>query len=254
MAIGQTKREMVMGVCDAVSYKANTAEVFERFVTLQKDIGKSLGSKMRLERVDKYDQLVADLNSGKLDMAFVHPCHHAIRAIASGQYHLAALSKAHLNYRASFLVRSDSSLKSADQLAGKRVSLPDADSATAWLARAAIAEHIPDKSKRPTFSSERLQEVIHIAVDLKVVDAGATGSEAEVKAWVAAGNRVLFTSRSIPVKYFIVHDRNKGSLEQIRFLLLQQTNLSKIGITEGFVGFDETLLIKAGQWLSSGAV
>lgn len=48
--------------------------------------------------------------------------HHAIRAIKTGDHNLAALSKSHLNYKASFLVRKESALlaEHADQRQGLR--------------------------------------------------------------------------------------------------------------------------------------
>ena len=38
-AWAQAKKELIFGVCDAVSYKTNVADTLERFATLQKDIG-----------------------------------------------------------------------------------------------------------------------------------------------------------------------------------------------------------------------
>ncbi len=61
-------------------------------------------------------------------------------------------------------------------------------------------------------------------------------------------------SRAVPVKCFLVHNRQKPYVDQIQSFLVQQTDVAKIGITDGFIGFDQSLLIKAGEWLSAGAV
>ena len=96
-----------------------------------------------------------------------------------------------MGYKANFLVLKNSPLKHIEDLADKRVSLPEVDSATSWLARASVAESIPLKQSRPVYTLQKFQEAVAYAIKLKVCDAGATGSEVEVKQWLEGGNRVL---------------------------------------------------------------
>ncbi len=241
-----------LAINDGVSYRGLSADGMERYETLLKDLNKALGTKMKIQYVNDYAKLAEGLRSGAFEMAQVHPAHHAIRAIKTGEYQLAALSKSHMNYKASFLVRQDSPLTSVAMLAGSKVYVPDADSVTAWLARATVAEQIA-AGKRPSFVSVRYQDAIRFAVENKLADVGVTASGAEVKEWESSGHRVLAVSRSIPIKQFIVNRRLKSQLEAVSTLLQSQRDTGKLSMPDGYVGFDEAVLVKAGDWLAQGA-
>lgn len=241
----------VIAINDGVSYRGLSPEGMERYELLLKDLNKALGTKMKLQFVNDYAKLAEGLKSGAFDMAQVHPAHHAIRAIKGGEYQLAALSKSHLNYKASFLVRKESPLTSVAMLANAKVYVPDADSVTAWLARATVAEQIAG-ANRPSFVSVRYQDAIRFAVENKLADVGVTASSSEVKEWESSGHRILAVSRSIPIKQFIVSKRMKSQLESISAFLQTQRDTAKLSMPDGYVGFDEAVLVKVGDWLAQG--
>lgn len=242
----------IFAINDGVSYRSLSMEGMERYEVLLKDLNKALGTKMKIQYVPDYNKLAEGLSSGAFEMAQVHPAHHAIRALKTGQYQLAALSKSHLNYKARFLVRRESTLTSIAMLAGLKIYTPDADSITAWLARATVAEQIA-APQRPTFISLRYQDAIRFAVENRLAEVGVTASTAEVKEWESSGHRVLAVSRSIPIKQFIVHKRLNSQLEAISTFLQSQRDTAKVNMPDGYVGFDEAVLIKAGDWLAQGA-
>ena len=241
----------IFAVNDGVSYKGTSPEGLERYDLLLKDLNKALGTKMKIQFVSDYSKLAEGLKSGTFDMAQVHPAQHSIRAIKAGDYRLAALSKSHLNYKASFLVRKESPLTSLSMLAGNKIYTPDTDSITAWLARATVAEQL-GAAKRPTYVTVRFQDAIRFAVENKLGDVGVTASSSEVKEWESSGHRVLAVSRTIPIKHFIVSKRMQTQVETISNLLQAQQDTAKINMPEGYVGFDEAILLKAGDWLAQG--
>lgn len=243
----------IFAINDGVSYRGLSADGMERYELLLKDLNKALGTKMKIQYVNDYTKLAEGLKSGAFDMAQVHPAHHAIRALKTGDYQLAALSKSHLNYKASFLVRKESPFTSVAMLTGTKVYVPDADSVTAWLARATVAEQIA-APKRPSFVSVRYQDAIRFAVENKLADVGVTASSSEVKEWESSGHRVLAVSRSIPIKQFVVSKRMKSQLDAISTLLQAQRDTAKLSMPDGYVGFDESVLVAAGDWLAQGTV
>lgn len=241
----------VLAINDGVSYRGTSPEGMERYELLAKDLNKSFGTKMKVVYINDYGKLAEGLRSGAFDMAQIHPAHHAVRAIKTGEYHLAALSKSHLNYKASFLVRKESAFTSLAMLSGIKVYVPDADSVTAWLARATIAEQVA-AGKRPSMVSVRYQDAIRFAVENKLAEVGVTASSNEVKEWESSGHRVLAVSRTIPIKQFVVSKRMKSELEAISQLLQTQRDTAKLNMPEGYTGFDEAVLVKAGDWLLTG--
>ena len=242
----------VVAINDGVSYRGLSPESTERYELLVRDLNKALGTKMKLQYVNEYSKLAEGLRTGAFDMAQVHPAHHAIRAMKAGDYHLAALSKSHLNYKASFLVRKESTVTSVAMLSGLKVYVPDADSVTAWLARAAVAEQLA-AAKRPSFVSVRFQDAVRFAVENKLADVGVTASPSEVKEWESSGHRVLAVSRSLPIKHFLVSKRLKSQIEPVSAFLQAQRDTAKLSMPEGYVGFDQPVLIEIGEWLAQGA-
>lgn len=63
---GQSRRDMTMAVCNAVSYTAASLDAFERFIQLDRDIAKIMGVKVAVDRVDNYEKVTAGLKAGRL--------------------------------------------------------------------------------------------------------------------------------------------------------------------------------------------
>jgi phosphonate transport system substrate-binding protein len=122
------------------------------------------------------------------DMALVHPAHHSIRAIKDSGYQLLAVAKGYENYRASFLVRADSPLKSLAELKGQRLGAPDEDSITAWMVRATLRDAIGDaRTVKVTYT--RYQDAVPFFLENKLTHAGATAAGSVIKDWQARAAR-----------------------------------------------------------------
>jgi len=89
----------------------------------------------------------------------VHPAHLSIVAIKESQYKLVAVTKGFQQYRASFLIKKDSPLKSLGELKTLRVGVPDEDSITAWMVRATLRDANLDP-KAMSISYMRYQDAI----------------------------------------------------------------------------------------------
>ena len=252
-AIAQT-RSGIFAVNEAVSYKSSGEDSMPRWQLLAKDLGKMMGTHLSVVKVSSYDLLAVGLHSGAYDVAFVHPAHHAIRAINNSGYQFAGCSKAHTQYKASFLIRANSAYGDLKALAGRTIYTPSEDSITAWLARACIQDAFAKLPTKPRVVALRYQDAIRFAVENKLGEAGCTASEAEVNIWKQAGNKVLMQSPSIPIRQVLIHGRFKSVLGDVSAFLHQQSDLQMLGLPQGLVGYDLGELLKKGQWLERGGV
>lgn len=74
----------------------------------------------------------------------VHPAHVSIEAVKNSGYQLLVVTKGFQAYRANFLVKADSPLKTLADLKGAKLGAPDEDSITAWMTRASIRDALGD--------------------------------------------------------------------------------------------------------------
>jgi phosphonate transport system substrate-binding protein len=246
-------KSAIFAVNEPVSYSGQVGESSERYASLTADINRKLSPAFKLEKVPAYTELDAGLKAGRYDLALVHPSHLAMAALQSGQYRLVALSKAHINYKAYFLTRNDSPVKTMAQLSGRNLLIPEENSITSWMARATLAESFSAGQSRPNVRAVRFQDAVRLAVENKMADAGVTASLAEVKEWQLAGHNVLGSSRAAPAKIVLVHKRLESQQDALRTIFESQLEMGKIGAPEGFVGFDEGVLLKVWEWLRRGA-
>jgi hypothetical protein len=65
-------------------------------------------------------------------------------------YRLVVVTKGFQDYRASFLVKADSPLKSLADLKGNRIGAPTKDSITAWMMRATVRDALGDAARSST--------------------------------------------------------------------------------------------------------
>lgn len=224
------------------------------FTALANDIGKSLGGTVKWTRARDYKELKTMLAEGTYDLAYVHPAHHAINALQSKKYELAALSKSHMDYRGKFMVRTDSKTDSLAALVGKAVQLPSQDSITAWMTRATLVEMLGAGKPMPRLGYSRYQDSIRFIVENRLAEAGVTASGAEIKEWLAAGHKLLSVqTRAVPIKQWLVSPRlGSSGMSAVQEVLFAQQNTQRFSAPSGFVGFDQAALLASWEWLSQG--
>ncbi len=258
------QQTLVFAINEGVTYRTGADATRQNYKAIADDIGRLLRAKVRVEVISEYATLEKDLLAKSYDIAFIHPTHIALPPVKRGDYALVAVSKAHVNYKASFLSNVSAEPKSLAEL-GKLVASntrmigsPDTNSITAWLIRAtlrdaAVAANVP----APQLKFTRYQDSIPFMVNSGFVDIAATASEPLVKEWIAAGGKVLATSKSVPIKDVLVSNAlGKDAIEAIKNYFIELSNnaegqakLERIGLKQGFVTYDQAAFVALGTWL-----
>ncbi|MBC7608142.1 MAG: phosphate/phosphite/phosphonate ABC transporter substrate-binding protein [Polaromonas sp.] len=246
---------LVFAVNEGVTYRVNPGATIERFKDLSEDLSKLLKRPVKIQAVSDYKELAAGLAEQRYDLAYVHPAHHSIRAMSKSGYSLVAVTKGFTEYRASFMVRGDSPLKTLADLKAQKVGAPDEDSITSVIMRATLRDALGPQSLETTYV--KLQEAVMFMVENKFVAAGVSASKSVVKDWQDKGGKVLATSKPVPIKHLIasskVPESQRAQLTAY-FTGLEQSPDGKKRLealnVPGFVEFDQNALVALGKWLA----
>ena len=245
---------LVFAVNEGVTYRVNPMATVERLKDISEDLSKLLKRPVKVQPVTDYKELSAGLAERRYELAWVHPAHHAIRAMSSGGYRLVALTKGFTEYRASFMVRGDSTLKTLADLKTAKVGAPDEDSITSVIMRAELRDALGPQPLPTTYV--RLQDAVPFMVENHFVAAGVSASRAVVKDWQAKGGKVIFTSRPVPIKHLIgsskLPEEQRAQIAAY-FIGLDQSvdgkkRLESLNV-QGFLAGDQATLIGLGKWL-----
>jgi ABC-type phosphate/phosphonate transport system substrate-binding protein len=245
---------LIFAVNEGVTYRVPNEEIKQKYASIAADLSRILKQTVTIEPVADYKTLRKGLSDKSFDLALVHPTHVSIGAIKQSGYKLLVVTKGFENYHASFLVKSDSPLKSLADLKDSKLASPDEDSITAWIVRATVRDAGGDA--KPGYTYTRYQDAVPFMVENGFVATGATASAATVKAWVGKGGRVLLESKPVPVKQVIASPHlSADQAEKVREYLLSLDDSAegrkKLEPTtyKGFVAYDQTALLKIGTWL-----
>jgi ABC-type phosphate/phosphonate transport system substrate-binding protein len=259
------QQQIVFAVNEGVTYRTGGEDARLKYKAIADDLGKLLKAKVRVDIIPEYATLEKDLAAKSYDIAFIHPTHIALSPVKKGAYSLVAVSKAHVNYRAQFLSKVAAQPKTPEELGkllgapgAKPIGSPDTNSITAWLIRATLRDAAAaSKTKAPELKFTRFQDSIPHMVEYGFVDVAATASEAIVKEWTAAGGKVIATSKPVPIKDVIVSNAlGKESIEAVKNYFIElsnspdgQTKLERIGLKQGFIGYDQDTFVAIATWL-----
>jgi phosphonate transport system substrate-binding protein len=246
-------KPLIIAVNEGVTYAANGTPFAERFRDVSDDLHKLLKRPVKFVSVVDYRQLAAGLAEQQYDVAWVHPAHHAIRAMTSSGYKLVALTKGYTEYRVSFLVPPNSSVKSLADLKSATVGAPAEDSITSVIARATLTEA---NGQLPAMSYVKYQDAVPFMVEHGMAAAGVSASSGVVKSWQEKGGKVVASSKPVPIKQLIASPSlSAAQLADLRryFSDLDKTDTGKhrleaFGVA-GFEEFDQNLLTGIGKWL-----
>lgn len=245
---------LLMAVNEGTTYRVNPVETQERFQAISDDLSKLLKAPVKAVAVPRYDDLVKGLAGQQYAIAYVHPAHHAIRAMTANGYHLAALTKGFVEYRASIFVAKDSPVKTLADLKGKRLGAPDEDSITSVILRATLRDAGLTPDVHVTYV--RYQDAVPFMVEHGLAAAGVTASGAVLKAWSDKGGRVVASSKPVPIKHMLVSGKAPaGTLDRVTeyFTGLEAAKDGRARLeamrVSGFVPFDEEPVKAIGKWL-----
>jgi phosphonate transport system substrate-binding protein len=258
-------QQSVFAVNEGVTYRNSNGSTAQAYKAIADDLAKILHHKVRVDVVGEYERLEKDLKLKTYDVALIHPTHIALVPVKAGTYSLIATSKAHLNYRANFLSKRWGPTGSIAEMGlylgatgGKPVGSPDRNSITAWLVRATLRDAAAaSNTKAPELQFTRYQDSIPHLVEYGFVDVAATGSPAITKEWIASGGQVMGSSRPVPIKNVIISNSlSETSIEAVRNYFLElgntpsgQAKLDRIGLSQGFSGYDNATYLAIATWL-----
>ena len=206
--------ELVFAVTEGVTYQATPKEIRDKFTPLAEIMGKAVGRRARVVLVPAYNDLRAGLAKQEYDVAFVHPAHVSMAEIKSGKYRAIAWTTGFTEYTVSLMVPKDTAVKTLDDRNGHTLVTPDPDSITAVMVRAIFrGQKLTASSGRDTSPATvrvittRYQDAVPFYIENGFANVGATAANAVVKAWTDKGGKVLYRSRAVPIKQFIVSTR-----------------------------------------------
>lgn len=243
-------QDLVLAVNEGVTYQ-DGGPASERYKPLLQLLSKELKQNVKLQSVDKYSTFEKGLSEGKFDLAFIHPAHVGLMAVKKNGYEGLVTAKGFTDYRARVLVANTSSLKTMQDLRGKKIGVPSIESITTVMFTANLRElNFPQPEK--SFTATRYQDAVPFMIDNGFVDAGVTGSAGVAKAWVAKGGRILAETKPVPIKQFLATKKlSESDREKLKNLLLNLSEneaglnaLSKIGMT-GFVPWNAQVMDEA---------
>jgi phosphonate transport system substrate-binding protein len=250
---------LVFAVNEGVSYRVPNEEIRGRYAAIAADLSKILKQPVTVEPVGDYNSLRKGLAGRSFDLAMVHPAHVSIQAMKQSGYRLVVITKGFQNYTAQFLARSDSPLAAPADLKGQTLGAPDEDSITAVMVRATLRDARVEIGSAPPLlrlSYTRYQDAVPFFVENKLTAAGATASNAIVKAWLAKGGKVIGKSRAVPIKHIIaspnMSDEQVASVrEYLLSLDASDEGRKKLAPTKyaGFERYDQAALLALGTWL-----
>jgi ABC-type phosphate/phosphonate transport system substrate-binding protein len=253
--IVQGAQALTFAVNEGVTYRVPDEEIRVKYAVIATDLSKLLKQPVNIVPVSQYPVLRKGLADKTYDLAMVHPAHISIEAMNKSGYRLVAVTKGFQEYRASFLVRADSPLKSLTDLKDRSLGAPDEDSITAWMTRASIRDALGNAAQ-VKYVYTRYQDAVPFFVENNLTQSGSTASSAVIKQWQAKGGKVLFTSRPVPIKHIIAGPHlSAEELAKVRDYLLEldstEDGRKKLaGIQwKGFAPYDQAELIKIGAWL-----
>ena len=255
LAAAPWAQALVFAVNEGVTYRVPADEIRGRYAAIAADLSKLLKQPVTVEPVGDYPSLSKGLAAKSYDLAMVHPAHLSITAIKESGYKLVVVTKGYEQYKASFLVRADSPLKTVADLKGLKIGMPDENSITAWIARATLRDANIDPKAAP-ITYTRYQDAVPFFVENKLTAVGATASNSLVKTWQASGGRVLAQSRAVPIKHIIAGPSlSAEQIERVRDYLVSldttEDGRRKLEPSKytGFDRYDEKALLALGVWL-----
>ncbi len=243
-------QDLVLAINEGVTYQ-DGGSTQERYRMLTEMLSRELKRPVKVTQVDKYAEFERGLAEERYDLVFIHPAHVGLKAVKSGKYFGVASAKGFTDYRARVMVPKDSTIKSMQDLQGKKLGVPSVESITTVMFTAALRE-VNIKEPEKAYTATRYQDAVPFMVENKFVDAGVTGSAAVAKAWVGKGGKVVAETKPIPIKQFLVSRKlSEAERQKVQHLMLGlsgsdagRTALSRISMT-GFVPWDNAVMGEA---------
>jgi phosphonate transport system substrate-binding protein len=251
-----TASDFVLSITEGITYYQTSKEIQAKFAPLAELISKAIKRPVRVVIVSAYDEERDGLNKQEYDLAFVHPAQVALGAIKSGKYQSLAWTTGYTDYSVMLLANKDQPFTKLEDLRGRTIVSPDPDSITAWMLRAMLRDQQLKPGEDLKIITTRYQDAVPFYVQYGFAQVGATAAKAVAKDWTDKGGKVVFSSRPVPIKQWIVSSKvPPDEIEKIRAVLLgaAQTDSGKqaLGVAgyKGFVPSSHEDELKTIAWL-----
>ena len=248
--------DFVFSITEGITYYQTNKEIQAKFAPLADLLSKALKRPVRMVIVSSYNEVREGLDRQEYDLSFIHPAQIALSAIKGGKYRSVAWTTGFTDYSVMLLANKDQPFAKLDDLRGHTIVSPDPDSITAWMLRAMLRDQKLKPGDDLKIITTRYQDAVPFYVQYGFAQVGATAAKAVAKDWTDKGGKVVFSSRPVPIKQWIVSTKLPADeVEKVRGVLLgiAQSDAGKQAlVTLGYKGFvvtnhDDEL--KAIAWL-----
>ena len=248
--------DFVFSITEGITYYQTNKEIQAKFAPLADLLSKALKRPVRMVIVSAYNDVREGLDRQEYDLSFIHPAQVALGAIKAGKYRSVAWTTGYTDYSVMLLANKDQPFAKLDDLRGRTIVSPDPDSITAWMLRAMLRDQNLKPGDDLKIITTRYQEAVPFYVQYGFAQIGATAAKAVAKDWTDKGGKVVFSSRPVPIKQWIVSTKVPADdVDKVRGVLLgiAQTDPGKQALVtlgyKGFVATNHDDELKAIAWL-----
>jgi phosphonate transport system substrate-binding protein len=248
--------DFVFSITEGITYYQTNKEIQAKFAPLADLLSKALKRPVHMVIVSPYNEVREGLDRQEYDLSFIHPAQIALAAIKSGKYRSVAWTTGYTDYSVMLLANKDQPFTKLDDLRGHTIVSPDPDSITAWMLRAMLRDQKLKPGDDLKIITTRYQDAVPFYVQYGFAQVGATAAKAVAKEWTDKGGKVVFSSRPVPIKQWIVSTKvSADDLDKVRGVLLGigQSDAGKQALTtlgyKGFVVTNHDDELKAIAWL-----
>jgi ABC-type phosphate/phosphonate transport system substrate-binding protein len=209
------RKYLTLAVSEGTSGLRDPAALIDKYAPFANALSGKGEREVRITPVVSFKELDAGMKSGEYDFVLARPADYPARGVRDYGYR--ALMKGKGSGSIIFIADKKSDMKTASDMVGRRIGIPEETSYAAKVVMAALAEQkILLKDTKFTYHKE--QEVIGYAVGVGMMDAGAVMTYSKTgREWEKNGGKVIYRGRNLPFQPFIASNKVSGAdAERVR--------------------------------------
>jgi ABC-type phosphate/phosphonate transport system substrate-binding protein len=218
-AFGQAaKRDaVVFAINEGATTQVTVVELIDRYTPLARLVERALGRPVRLEVYPEIARFRTELDHDRFDVIFGKTVNALAGAVRDKKFH--AVVKTKNPYVAGFIITKDSPIRTAEDLRGKTIMLPE-KVFTTKLGEAMLRD-LGIKESEVNLQYTRLQEVVAHSVEIGAADVGVVNPTVK-RQWEKQGNPVLLETKPVPNWTIIASPRfSQAEVGRLRRMLVE---------------------------------